>query len=307
MTLADLASLDEETWARIQDRIIGSMGSADMRSARAVAETLEREASEIWRPSRRGNQRLRAVQEEIRALRTRQLAALERDRQIRAYVEERDNVRVRLREMRADRQAHRVAVERVQSLLPLRRQLARIASLREEGGMRDELRGLPADPRAELAGLVADRDRLVARLTSLEQELRDPEAAVARFDGAARGLLAQADDITRFLVLAAEVAPDRRRARELKAETAKIILELEAAGGQLLTEGWSDSLADPIGALSVALLRDRIERSRNPVIAGPQARQLKTTACHRISKWSAPNAGRFRRLARRLPGDRSRR
>ena len=90
VTLADLAGLDDETWMHIQDRIIGSMGSADMCSARAVAETLEREAAEIWRPNRRGNQRLRRVQEEIRALRTRQLGALERDREIRVLVEERE-------------------------------------------------------------------------------------------------------------------------------------------------------------------------------------------------------------------------
>ena len=53
VTLADLASLDDETWMHIQDRIIGSMGSSDMCPARAVAETLEREAGEIWRPNRR--------------------------------------------------------------------------------------------------------------------------------------------------------------------------------------------------------------------------------------------------------------
>lgn len=267
VTLADLASLDEETWARIQDRIIGSMGSADLRSARAVAEVLEREAAEIWRPNRRGNQSLRAVQEEIRTLRARQLGALERDRRIREHVEERENVRVRLRETRADRQAHRVAVDRVQSLLPVRRQLSRIASLREEGGEREELRGLPADPKAELAALQGDQERLSAQLTSLEQELQDPEAAVARFDQAARGLLGRSNDVTRFLVLAAGVAPERRRALELKAETAEIRLELEAAGGQLLAQGWSDSLADAVGAVSVALLRDRIERSQAALAA----------------------------------------
>ena len=89
VTLADLAGLDGETWARIQDRMLGSMGAADLMPAREVAEVLEREAGEIWRPSRRGNQRLRDVQEEIRTLRARRSGALERDRTIRALVEER--------------------------------------------------------------------------------------------------------------------------------------------------------------------------------------------------------------------------
>ena len=262
VTLADLAGLDDETWMHIQDRIIGSMGSADMCSARAVAETLEREAAEIWRPNRRGNQRLRRVQEEIRALRTRQLGALERDREIRVLVEEREKVQLRLRELRADRQQDRVAVERVQSLLPLRRQMARIASLREKGGARDELRRLPVDPGAELSEVGGSQKRLSLRLASLERELRDAEAIVARFDNGVRGLLEKGEEITRFLAVAAGVAPDRRRADELRTEIAEIRLELEAAGDDLLTEGWSDALADSVVAVSVALLTDRIERNR---------------------------------------------
>lgn len=86
VTLADLAGLDEETWARIQDRVLGSMGADDLRSARSVAETLEDEANAVWRPSRRGKQRLREVQEEIRTLRARRSGALERDREIRARI-----------------------------------------------------------------------------------------------------------------------------------------------------------------------------------------------------------------------------
>ena len=280
VTLADLAGLDDETWMHIQDRIIGSMGSSDMRSPRAVAESLEREAAEIWRPNRRGNQRLRSVQEEIRALRTRQLGALERDREIRTLVEEREKVQLRLRELRADRQEDRVAVERVQSLLPLRRQMARIASLREKGGAREELRYLSADPGAELADVGADQDRLSLRLASLERELRDVEAVAARFDSDVRGLLERGEEITRFLAVAAGVVPDRRRADELRAEIAEIRLDLEVAGTSLLTDGWSDASADALAVVSVALLRDRIERNRTPTAthAGPAQRAAAGTA-----------------------------
>ena len=126
ITLADLAGLDEETWARIQDRVLGSMGATDLRPARAVAETLEREASEIWRPNRRGNQLLREAQDTIRTLRSRRREALHRDRDIRALVEEREKVQLRLSEVRSERQGDRAAVERIQELLPLRRQLDRI-------------------------------------------------------------------------------------------------------------------------------------------------------------------------------------
>src|SRR5690349_1804145 len=52
VTLRELAGLDPETWARIQDKVVGSMGATDLRSARTVAEALEAEAAEIWRPNR---------------------------------------------------------------------------------------------------------------------------------------------------------------------------------------------------------------------------------------------------------------
>jgi uncharacterized protein YhaN len=262
ITLADLAGLDQETWVHIQDRIVGAMGSSDLRPARAVADTLEREASEIWRPNRRGNQRLRRLQEEIRALRGRRQEALERDREIRRLVEERENVRVRLRELRQERQRHRVAVERIQSLLPLRRQLLRIDSLRAKGGPPEELRDLPPDPEATLAALEQERRRALDRLTSLEGELLDPDEILASFDASARELLDRGEEIARFVGLDAGVAPERRRVAELEAEIAEIDRELGAAAQHLLEGGWTEVLSGPVWAVSIALLKDRIARAR---------------------------------------------
>jgi uncharacterized protein YhaN len=287
--LADLAGLDADMWGHIQDRIVGSMGSSDLGSARAAADALEREASEIWRPNRRGNQRLRALQEQMRELRTRRTAAVERDRRVRALVEERENVEVRLRELRAERQGHRLTVERAQSLLPIKRRLARIESLRAEGGGADELEGLPDDPESALDGLHADHLRISERLATVDAELLLPEETIARFDGAARDLLERGDEVARFLALAAEASPERRRLRELTVEVDEIRMKLAAAGEHLLDGGWSDTLADPVGAVSVELLRDRIARSRT----ARQERAGKTPGRRRERPhpWVTPAAG----------------
>ena len=69
VTLADLAGLDAETWARIQDRLLGAMGASDLRPSRTVAHDLEQEAGALWRPHKRGNQRVRELREDIRTLR----------------------------------------------------------------------------------------------------------------------------------------------------------------------------------------------------------------------------------------------
>ncbi|HSH74855.1 MAG TPA: AAA family ATPase, partial [Longimicrobiales bacterium] len=150
VTLGELADLDSETWARIHDKLVGTMGASDLGSARSVADTLEREAGEIWRPNRRGNQRLRALQAEGRALRTRRAAALDRDAKVRAMTEKREQAERRLEAAREQRQRDRLSIERTQTLQPLAKTLARIAALREAGGSRDVLRGLPADPPGRL-------------------------------------------------------------------------------------------------------------------------------------------------------------
>jgi len=89
VTLAELAGLDGETWAGIQDRILGAMGATDLLPARQVVSKLEEEAGALWRPNRRGNQRIRQVQSEARALRGQRSEAVERDRELRSVVEAR--------------------------------------------------------------------------------------------------------------------------------------------------------------------------------------------------------------------------
>lgn len=258
ITLGELAGLDDETWARIQDRVVGSMGASDLRSAREVAEALEQEAAELWRPNRRGNQRVRAVQEDIRALRARRASALERDRRIRALIEERETARARAAALREERQRERLAVERVQSLLPVHRQLERITTLRAEGGPRDEMRDLPADAPRRLTDLERECAELRSRAESVVRELAEPQATLARFDDAAKRLLARRDEITEFLEEAADVEADRVRARELEREVAEVDAGLRAAAEPLLSSPWTDVPLAALTSIPVGLLRQRV-------------------------------------------------
>jgi uncharacterized protein YhaN len=260
ITLADLAGLDEETWARIQDRVLGSMGATDLRPARAVAETLEREASEIWRPNRRGNQLLREAQDTIRTLRSRRREALHRDRDIRALVEEREKVQLRLSEVRSERQGDRAAVERIQELLPLRRQLDRIASLRAEGGPRDQLAALPADPRAKIREFETTLEGARTQLATIEEELEERTHALARFDNRARTLLSERDRISHFLMRVTSVEHDRRRTSELHSQVTEIGFRQKTATDHLLSDESDEATTSALSALSVDLLKDRVER-----------------------------------------------
>jgi len=259
ITLAELAGLDEETWARIQDRVLGSMGASDLRSAREVADALEREAGEIWRPNRRGNQRLRDLRAEIRALRARRGEAVARDREIRALVEERENVLLSLRDARQDRGRDRAVVERMTDLLPLKRQLERIESLRATGGSQAELAGLPDDPAEELARLRTARTRLRSQLQEARSGEAEPRAAIERFDARCANLLEHRSPLRTFIAAAAEAGVDRDRLDALEAEHRELEARRRSAHGVLLTSD-AESTPDRVAAISVELLRDRISR-----------------------------------------------
>jgi uncharacterized protein YhaN len=272
VTLADLAGLDDETWGRIQDRVLGSMGASDLRPAREVADALEKMAGEIWRPNRRGNQRLRDVQEKARALRGKRNDALARDRRIRALVEEREGVDLRLLDVRADRQRDKLVVERMQELMPVKRQLDRVATLRAAGGPRTELLGLPDDLHGEVARRGREGAGLRDKVADMDHEIAELEAIVRRFDDGARRLLDHGDRIARFLVATAGAAGERTRLREAAAHGDALDARVRTAADQVLESEYDERVARAVSALSLDLLGDRVERLARAERTGDGAR-----------------------------------
>jgi uncharacterized protein YhaN len=273
ITLRELAGLDGDTWARIQDKVIGSMGAADLNSARTVADALEREGGEIWRPNRRGNQSLRALQGHVRELRGQRTEAHERDMQVRRLVEERESVREELVSIRAQRQLDRAEVDRTQSLLPVRRQLERVAMLRDEGGAREVLSGLPPDPPARFAELSARRRTIQEGLAEADREIVDREAMIAQAETVSGDLLERRDKIVRLVARAAGCAPDRVRAVELEGEVEDVEARLDAAASRVLEVSWSDVDAESLAGIPVELLKERMaeipEADQPPARSGP--------------------------------------
>lgn len=277
LTLGELAGLDEETWGRIQDRIVGSMGATDLLPARRVIADLEQEAGGLWRPTRRGNQRIRELQRKVLSLRSRRLEAAERDRNLRTVMHEIETTREQLHDARQARHRARLAVERVQALVPIRAQLRRIAALREDAGPPEPLRGMPADPVGELAAIRERLARLERRRDELHGERRDPQAAIAAFGTAERGLLERGEAITSFLGRAVALGGDRARLAALEQEARDLDRRLESAAATVLEAPWSEERADAVAELPVAELGERVRRlqtarqERRALEAGPKA------------------------------------
>ena len=276
VTLADLAGLDEQTWARIQDRVVGSMGASDLRPARSVADELEREAGELWRPNRRGNQRVREIQGEIRDLRERRRSALERDRHMRSLVADLEASRARFEHLRECRQRDRIVVERVQSLVPLRARLRRIADLQAEGGPPDLLADLPADPRKRLRELAELEARLQARLESIVLERAEPETTLAASETLGSRAHERTADIARFLAGASQIAADRIRARELEDGLRELEGHLERLGHGLLGVPWASVPEEAVASVPLSVLAERVgkieaDKGRAGALEQPEA------------------------------------
>lgn len=261
VTLSELAGLDDETWARVQDRILGAMGASDLRPARHVVAELEDEAARIWRPNRRGNQRVRSLASEVLALRGRRRDAVERDRRLREVVAEAERVRRDLAQARDARHAARLALERVQGLVPIRGQLLRISALREDAGPAEDLRGIPPDPLAELDARDARIKALERRLQEVRNERAEPEAARDAVGDTERKLLARAEAVSAFLARQAALAGDRERHAVLAQEVRDLRSRVETAAGQLLSAPLDEELRRVIRDLPAAELRDRVRRS----------------------------------------------
>ena len=151
LTLAELAGIEGESWALVQDRLVGAMGVKDLRTARTVAAEFEAEANRLWRPDNRGRPRVRVLRSELADLNERRRHALDLDRMLRAKAEERAEAERALdalrEEVERERERRGVLEHRLNRLLPVRQALARIEELgRAAVGMAKEQARPPGGP-----------------------------------------------------------------------------------------------------------------------------------------------------------------
>jgi uncharacterized protein YhaN len=164
--LADLASLAEEGWEAVQDRILGRLGASDLRPAREVADELEAEARALWRPDRRGTPRVRRLDDAIRDAAARRPEVRQKSTERRAAAERLTDTRRVLESARAAREANQTLLARLRLWVPIRTELARLTELRRVAGDPGRLAGLSADP--------------VGELDRIDERIRDAERHVER-------------------------------------------------------------------------------------------------------------------------------
>ena len=240
LTLAELASLEGESWNIVQDRLVAALGMRGLKPAREVAAQFEGEANRLWRPDNRGRPRFRILQDELTALNERRRGAVERDRRLRERVAEKARAERELDALRAERRAARVHREvlehRIGRLRPLRRAILRIEDLLHTAGVVEEIEALPADPRGHLESLRARRREAGVRVEELGREVAVCREAIEAYEeGGEAAIVRDGERLRRAARLATEMAALKRHAAVAEDDVAHMTARCDEHGASLFS------------------------------------------------------------------------
>jgi len=263
LTLAELASLEGESWNIVQDRLVAALGMKGLTPSREVAAAFELEANRLWRPDNRGRPRVRVLTEELNELYEARHGATELDRALRAKVAEKlatEEALAALAEKRSRARTLREMLEdRLARLLPVRRDLIRIEELRTAAGPLDALENLPADPPGHLEELANVRAEAGIRFEDCVREAAVCSETVEVYAGSHFEAVAEAEARIRRTIAQMEAMADLQRdvvlAEEEVAEMTRRCGEQAAA---LFDVPLKEVPLDALGALPVQTLVERV-------------------------------------------------
>ncbi len=315
LTLAELAGIEGESWALVQDRLVGAMGVKDVRPARTVAAEFEAEANRLWRPDNRGRPRARVLQGEIANLNRRRREALELDRMLRAKAAERADAEAGLEALREegerDQTRRNLLERRLNRLLPVRQALARIDELRSdaggsaegfgsapggEAGPPDVLRGLPADPVGRLEAVRARRREAGVRMEQLDREAALCAESMEDYRGRYETVATLEEDVRAAVAHMTGMADMKRDVEAAETEIGALEERCAERGSALFTVPWGDILRDDFAGIDCAELRDQVAavaKSRERLLAHRATRDDDPARRRALSKpgWASLAAG----------------
>ncbi len=245
LTLAELASLEGESWNIVQDRLVAALGMRGLRPAREVAAQFEAEANRLWRPDNRGRPRFRVLQDELTVLNERRREAVELDRTLREKVAEKEKAERKLHALREERRAARVRREvlegRIGRLLPLRRAIVRIEDLLRAAGDVDEIEGLPADPPGHLESLRARHRETGVRVEELEREVAVCRETIEAYEEGGEAVIVREEErLRRAARLATGMAELKRHAAVADEEAAQMTARCDEHSASLFSAPWRE-------------------------------------------------------------------
>jgi len=258
--MSDLRFFDESSWERVQDGLLGALGADFLCPVGDVAGELQREASSLWRPDRRGGPKARLIAENLRALARERREALDRDVKIREKSTRMAAIEEELAGSREEGIRLRTLRHRAERLGPVRAALLKIEALEEEAGEERETAGLPGSPGERLEALRDQLRDLGERQSALENRMEGLSKEAGALSEEDRLVLEREAEINRAVEGSTRVRVDRERIEEIERQIERHRGRLRERAGDLLIEPWSDSLAAPVRSLSRTVLSAHIDK-----------------------------------------------
>ena len=252
LSLYDLVALQDKdkAWQAVQDRLVGGVGVDFIRPAREVVGQIEKEASALWRSTRRGNSESKRLNERLSGLGRNVREAKDRDQKLRALSDEVAQYVQRSGDLNEERRNLRIEKRKIDRLAPIRERLRQIDNARQEAGDPAELAGLPDDPAMDLGTIAGKIGEAEKQQKQLESEREDAGRILAAVE-AGKGFDMEVGPQSRYIGLLS----DQRRTEDNMEQAWR---RLDEQARQLLTEAWNDCFTDIISGISQATLRARI-------------------------------------------------
>ena len=270
ISLPDLAALETESWERVQDRLTGAMGAADLRPARVVAAEFRSAATALWRPDQRGKPLARKLSAELRKLQDQRRRAQEADHELRRLVRQQADADARLaaavEEQERLGERRRVLEGRLNRLRPVVRKRARIAELREQAGDGAVLDGLPPDPADRLVELRRKRREAEGRLTECDAKTKGAQDRIGAYADRHQRIAEAAGQLreaARRIVELPELEEDEAKAKQEARDAARLCQERAQAVFSASWDEWDEATVCALKALPVAELGSRVAAYRS--------------------------------------------
>ena len=293
--LSELAALQGESWELVQDRLVGALGSPDLRPARVVASEFDADANALWRPDKRGRPVVRGLREELAQLAGRLREARTRDLELRGKVQERAAAEAEMERLQERRQAVRarraVLEDRLNRLRPVTRALARIRELREAGS--GEFSDLSADPRGQLAALRLRRQDAEDRIVELRERAAEARDAIREHGGRHRERTEVEAPLREAARLAAEVEVLEADAVRASDEAGELGARCEEQAGLLFSVPFAeieDGALAELPATDVHARLEEVARVRDERRIAEESLRAKLPA---TAEAAAPGRGRL--------------
>lgn len=115
---SDLNNLDNETWGKIENKLIFSYDDEYILEPSEVLEQLNQELSEQWKENNKGNFRYKELKKKLKQLKTKKLEAVKYDREMKAFKYKLDKLNKQKEQLQNEKEEKSKLIKAIERLLP---------------------------------------------------------------------------------------------------------------------------------------------------------------------------------------------